>query len=100
MARFGAPATAHSSGDHWPPGPSGPPGGRAAGSVPAVSNSRATSVSPPARAGSSRCHREAQAACKAVHPVRVSSRVASSGSRSSISPTRAASPRITAVRKS
>ena len=55
---------------------------------------------PAGRAGSSRCHREAHAACKAVHPVLPSRRVASAGSWASISRTLAASPRMTAVRKS
>ena len=96
MPGLASPATAHSSGVHWLPAPSG----CAAGSAPAASSSRATSVSPPARDGSSRCHREAQVRCSAVHPVRLSAAVASPGSRASISPARAASPRTTEVRKS
>ena len=64
MAGLGAPVTAHSSGDQPRPcWPSGRPIGGAVppGSAPASSSSRATSVSPSARAGSSRCHREAHA---------------------------------------
>jgi hypothetical protein len=70
MSGLAAPATAQRSGVQppWPPCPPVLP----LGSAPASSSSRATASRPSARAGSSRCHREALAACSGVQPDRAS----------------------------